>query len=41
MKVQCVLHLLLCTHQNNIRLRAKHFEIKADQFLLSLFVFDT
>jgi len=35
-----VLHLFPCTHQDDIRLRAKHFAIKADQFLQSLFVFD-
>jgi hypothetical protein len=36
MQVQYVLHLLSCTHQDDIRLRAKHFAIKADRFLQSL-----
>jgi hypothetical protein len=40
MQVQYVLHLFLCTHQDNIRLQAKHSAIKADQFLQSVFVFD-
>jgi hypothetical protein len=39
-QVPCVLRLVPCTHQDDIRLRAKHSAIKADQFLLSLFVFD-
>jgi len=33
MEVRYILHLLLCTDQDNIRIRAKNFEIKADQFL--------
>jgi hypothetical protein len=40
MKVQYVLHLLSCTHQDDIRPHAKHFAIKAHKFLQSLFVFD-
>jgi len=40
MKVQYVLHLLPCTHQDDIQLHLKQFAIKADQFLQSLFVFD-
>jgi len=30
MKDQYMLHLLPCTHQDDIRIRAKHFAIKAD-----------
>ena len=33
-------NLLPCTHQADIRLRAKHFATKAVQFLQSFFVFD-
>jgi hypothetical protein len=40
MQVQYVLHMLRCTHQDDIRLHAKHSAIKADQFLQSLFVFN-
>jgi hypothetical protein len=36
MQDQYVLHL--CTHQDNIRLCAKHSAIKADQFLQLLFI---
>jgi hypothetical protein len=36
MKVQYVLHLLPCMHQDDIRLRDKYFAIKAVQFLQSL-----
>jgi len=32
-KVQYMLHLLPCTHQDDIQLRVKHFAVKADQFL--------
>jgi len=35
MLVQYMLHLLPCTHQDDIRLCAKYFAIKADQFLLA------
>jgi hypothetical protein len=34
-------HLLPCTHQDDIRFRAKHFAIKANRFLQSLFIFDS
>jgi hypothetical protein len=40
MKVQYVLHLLLCGLQDDIRLRAIHSVIESDQFLQSLLVFD-
>jgi hypothetical protein len=40
MQVQYVLHLLPCTHQDDIQLHAKHFAIKLGQFLQSLFVFN-
>jgi len=35
-----MLRFLPCAHQEDIRLHTKHFVIKADQFLQSLFVFD-
>jgi hypothetical protein len=35
MQVQYVLHLLPCTHQDDIRLHAKHSATKANQFLQS------
>jgi hypothetical protein len=41
LQLQYVLHLLPCTHQDDIRLRDEHFAIKADQFLQSLFVFES
>jgi hypothetical protein len=32
--------LLPCTYQDDIQLCAEHFAVKADQFLLLLFVFN-
>jgi hypothetical protein len=37
--IQYVLHLLPSTHQDDTRRRAKHFVIKASQFLELLFIF--
>jgi hypothetical protein len=41
MQGQYVLHLLPSTHQDDVRLRAKHTAINANRILQSLFVFDS
>jgi hypothetical protein len=40
MEVQYMFHFFPCTHQGDIQLYAKHFAVKADQFLQWLFLFN-
>lgn len=40
-QVQYVIHLLLCTNQDDIRLCAEHFAVTVHQFLQSFFVVDS